>query len=337
MLLAIAVVRDGTIWGHKLGDDGKAGSDVPVSTVQDDGTLTVNTTTLASDVIGFAGPIPLNVNIKDGVIISIEILENFETPGFLDRAVAGIVGKYEGKAVSEALSMEVDAVSGATFSSEALKENIRRALDEASGIIEDNNGGTNTGGIDFKVIMALLVSLAAAIVPLVTKNKTYRTIQLVLNVLVLGIWTGTFVSYTSVVGYLSHGINLWKSLAAVVLLIVAFVYPLFGKKGHYCAWCCPLGSLQELAGKASRKKLAIGPKTINILTKFRIILWCVLMLLSWSGILFSWMDYEFFTAFLWQSASWIVIALAALTIVLSIFTNRPYCRFVCPTGTLIKL
>ena len=49
------------------------------------------------------------------------------------------------------------------------------------------------------------------------------------------------------------------------------------------------------------------------------------------------MNYEMFVAFILQSASWIVIVWALLFIVLSVWVPRPYCRFVCPTGTLFKL
>ena len=61
------------------------------------------------------------------------------------------------------------------------------------------------------------------------------------------------------------------------------------------------------------------------------------MLLAWTGIFLEWMDYELFTAFIWQSAAWGVIIVAAVFLVASLFVSRPYCRFVCPTGTLLKM
>ena len=61
------------------------------------------------------------------------------------------------------------------------------------------------------------------------------------------------------------------------------------------------------------------------------------MLLLITNVWASWMNYEMFVAFVLQSASWIVIVWALLFIVLSVWVPRPYCRFVCPTGTLFKL
>ncbi|MCI7310122.1 MAG: 4Fe-4S binding protein, partial [Prevotella sp.] len=42
-------------------------------------------------------------------------------------------------------------------------------------------------------------------------------------------------------------------------------------------------------------------------------------------------------AFVFQAAGWVVLVFAALFMVLAIFVPRPYCRFVCPTGTLFKM
>ena len=69
---------------------------------------------------------------------------------------------------------------------------------------------------------------------------------------------------------------------------------------------------------------------------FRQLLWAVLMLCLWTGVWFNWIDYEPFSAFVFQSASWVVIVIAVVFVALSTVIARPYCRFVCPTGSLFK-
>lgn len=69
---------------------------------------------------------------------------------------------------------------------------------------------------------------------------------------------------------------------------------------------------------------------------FRNVLWGVLMVLMLTATWTAWMDYELFTAFLYTSASVWVIVLAVLFLVLSVWVPRPYCRFVCPTGSLLR-
>jgi polyferredoxin len=79
------------------------------------------------------------------------------------------------------------------------------------------------------------------------------------------------------------------------------------------------------------------PKTVKRLDRFRQLLWAVLMFCLWTGIWFDWIDYEPFSAFIFQSASWVVIGIAIAFVLLSTIVMRPYCRFVCPTGTLFKI
>ena len=78
------------------------------------------------------------------------------------------------------------------------------------------------------------------------------------------------------------------------------------------------------------------PKTAKRLDLFRQLLWAVLMLCLWTGVWFDWIDYEPFSAFVFQSASWVVIVIAVVFVSLSTVIIRPYCRFVCPTGSLFK-
>ena len=66
-------------------------------------------------------------------------------------------------------------------------------------------------------------------------------------------------------------------------------------------------------------------------------LWLVLLCLLWAGWGASWIDYEIFTAFIVNSASWAVIGTGIGFVLLSVFIPRPFCRFVCPTGSILKL
>lgn len=90
------------------------------------GVYTVDTSTLGSNVKGYNGPTPLKIQIQKDKIVSVEALENSETPGFFQRVVkGGLLEKWNGMSVDEAMTAEVDVVSGATFSSRAVIENVR--------------------------------------------------------------------------------------------------------------------------------------------------------------------------------------------------------------------
>lgn len=352
VLSAAAILRDGRIFGHDLRQTHAAvvsvaqGSDT--LEVQPDGTFVVNTRVLAKDVQGYGGPVPLKIHIdKDGRLTSIEAEPNAESPSFFDRAKE-LFSRWQGKTIDEAMAEDVDAVSGATFSSKAIIRNVQRGLayakqhglaDGGKGAQKESAERTVATGWTLGSIVALIAVLLGAVVPLFTNNRRLHLVQLVVNVVVLGLWTGTFVSYTLFLRLFAGGVSLSAigTLAApLLMLIVALLYPLAGRSGHYCAHVCPFGSAQELAGKLSRRKLRITPRVLRVLTALRNLLWGVLMALLLTGTCTAWIDYELFTAFIYSSASVWVIVLAVLFLVLSVWVPRPYCRFVCPTGALMK-
>ena len=344
VLSAAAILRDGRIFGHDLRQTHAAvvsvaqGSDT--LSVQPDGTFVVNTRVLAKDVQGYGGPVPLKIHIdKDGRLTAIEAEPNAESPSFFDRAKE-LFSRWQGKTIDEAMAEDVDAVSGATFSSKAIIRNVQLGLAYAKQRSQWGEDGS-VGALETSAppIVALIAVLLGAVVPLFTNNRRLHLVQLVVNVVVLGLWTGTFVSYTLFLRLFAGGVSLSAigTLAApLLMLIVALLYPLAGRSGHYCAHVCPFGSAQELAGKLSRRKLRITPRVLHVLTALRNLLWGVLMALLLTGTCSAWIDYELFTAFIYSSASVWVIVLAVLFLVLSVWVPRPYCRFVCPTGALMK-
>ena len=96
-------------------------------------TLVVNTTDLCKDVIGYDGPTPLKITIVKGVVSKVEALPNTETPRFFDLVVeSGLLKSVVGKTPAEAAKMRLDAVTGATYSSEAVIQNLRAGLQEAA-------------------------------------------------------------------------------------------------------------------------------------------------------------------------------------------------------------
>lgn len=94
-----------------------------------DGTYIVNTTTLAQDVEGYNGPTPVEVYIKKNKIVKVVPLKTLDGPKYVAKVKKGMLTKYEGVKVKKGAVPEVDGVTGATFTSDAMKENIRRAVD----------------------------------------------------------------------------------------------------------------------------------------------------------------------------------------------------------------
>lgn len=334
MMTAAAITVNKSLFGHEV----KNTQTADIRTVENndsvisvsDGVTVIHTSALPGMINGYAGPVNLDICLTDGKISEIKPLPNTETPSFFNRA-STLLSAWDGKTPAEALDMKVDAISGATYSSQAIISNVNTGLAYYVGTTAHESHT-----IPWKIWIALGVTLAACVFPLFVKNRIYHYAQFVANVIVLGFWCGQFLDYALILKYLSGGFALSTGLVAAVMLVAAFIYPLFGHPQHYCNHICPLGAAQQLAAQLCGYKFHISKKVLKGLDWFRKILWAVLMLLLWADILTGWMDLELFRAFRFESAPWGIILAACLFVALSAVISRPYCRFVCPTGSLFK-
>ena len=96
---------------------------------KEDGAFVINTTTLGKDVEGYAGPTPLKVYIRKNKVEKIEFLKSQETPKYNARVKKEMLPGYENQKIAKGKTLEVDGVTGATFTSNAVKENVKRALE----------------------------------------------------------------------------------------------------------------------------------------------------------------------------------------------------------------
>ena len=96
---------------------------------KENGAFVINTTELGKNVEGYQGTTPLKVYIKNNKVEKIELLPSTETPKYYNRVKKFLQSKWDGLKVKEAREKEVDVITGATYSSEAVIENVRLALD----------------------------------------------------------------------------------------------------------------------------------------------------------------------------------------------------------------
>ena len=95
-----------------------------------DGTYIVNTTTIANDVEGYAGPTPVEVYIKKNKIVKVVPLKTMDGPKYVAKVKNGMLTKYEGMKIDKKKPLpKVDGVTGATFTSDAVREHINRAVE----------------------------------------------------------------------------------------------------------------------------------------------------------------------------------------------------------------
>ena len=87
------------------------------------GTALAQDGTFAGSAAGMGGAVNVTVTVEGGKIVSVEVGEHSETPGISDPAIEQIPA-----AIVEAQSTDVEGVSGATVTSEAIKQAVAAAL-----------------------------------------------------------------------------------------------------------------------------------------------------------------------------------------------------------------
>lgn len=115
-LLAVALC----LQSFMVGDD---------TMTKENGVYVINTTEIGKDIEGYQATTPLKVYIKKDKVEKIEFLKSQETPKYYVKVKKALLNKWDGKKVKDAKTQNVDAVTGATYSSEAVIENVRLALD----------------------------------------------------------------------------------------------------------------------------------------------------------------------------------------------------------------
>ena len=96
---------------------------------KENGVYVIDTTELGKDIEGYQAPTPLKVYIKNDKVEKIEFLKSQETPKYYVKVKKALLEKWNGLKVKDAKNQQVDVVTGATYSSEAVIQNVQLGLD----------------------------------------------------------------------------------------------------------------------------------------------------------------------------------------------------------------
>jgi len=131
--------------------------------------------------------------------------------------------------------------------------------------------------------------------------------------------------------------------SAFVLMWIGFAMALiFGPV--FCGWVCPMGTVQELLGKLGRRIFRkrynnfIPHKVDTYLRYLRYIVlgWVIYMTAASATLVFAAFDPYYALFHFWSGEVAISgIVITALVLVLSLFVERPFCKYACPYGALV--
>lgn len=130
------------------------------------------------------------------------------------------------------------------------------------------------------------------------------------------------------------------ALAGIVMLLSVFFGPVF------CGWVCPLGTVQEWVGKLGRKLFRrrynhfVPARLDRYLRYLRygVLLW-VLYVTATSGVLIFEAYDPYYALFnFWSTeVAWSALLILSLTLLGSIFVERPWCKYACPYGAVLGM
>ncbi len=132
--------------------------------------------------------------------------------------------------------------------------------------------------------------------------------------------------------------------AFILMSIVIILTILFGPV--FCGWVCPLGTIQEWVGKLGRKifkrkynqMIPVRLDKVLRYMRFGVLIWVVYVTAKSGYLIFESYDpyYALFT-FWSEKAALTAVLILVFTLILSLFVERPWCKYACPYGALLGL
>lgn len=300
------------------------------------------TTPFCDEINGYGGKIPLIVvsDIKDR-IIGLELLENRETPAWISGLKnIKFFDSWNEKKIEEIKDLQVDAVSGATYTSRAVREILKKRAEIFTGNIEYIKSDKK---LDLKLVenntsVVLYIILFVSIIALfVKKLNKYRIVFQMLSIIFFGIISGEFISIYLLESLSVNGFALFTSFTTVALLILSVVIPLIFNKHFYCYYICPFGGVQTVLGKLPVKKIKLNAGIIKLLRVLRLLIFVSIVIVIITSTKINLAEIEPFSIFIFSSATSITIIGSLVIFTVSIFVKNPWCLYFCPTGQLFDL
>ncbi len=289
---------------------------------------------------GYGGEIKAAVAVSlDGNVLGLSVVEHKETASFFHRVLRGRLREsLKNKSYSDSfiLGEDVDSITGATYSSRALAESVRRASRKvASRNLSFPSIPEPSPPVVFGFPEAVLLVLFA--VGFVGRSRRFkyrkaiRWVSMLVGMGVLGFvynrpLTLVFVNKMLLGFWPEWRLNLyWYILLAGIVLIIAV-----GKKSPYCEWFCPFGSAQECLGMIGGAKKRIPDRTHFLLRWFQRVLALSAIVLALLYRNPSVSSYEVFGAFFHLIGSSFNFAVLGVVLIAALFLNRPWCSYLCP-------
>ncbi|APD08188.1 hypothetical protein UJ101_02690 [Flavobacteriaceae bacterium UJ101] len=304
--------------------------------------LYLESTDIIHNVRGYAGDINVGVIIgEDGLIKRVEHIASKETKSYLsDIKKSGFYEQFKEVSIMNG-AQEIDAVSGATLTSEAIATTVSKLVKE--GIPDPISNYTNTNEVNFFNLKASLnnywifhiivifLMFVFSIQKWTKKSKKSIILLSLLSVLYLGFFLNNSFTYISFIHpFLGTSVSSFVGLYSLFVLLGA----IWGKN-TYCKYICPFGNIQRLIIYANpvktSRKFFISNKWIKRIR-------AAIAIIILTGILLglrNWSNFELFPDLFGLSILSVWFIIAVITVLTTIIYPMIWCRLLCPTGSIL--
>jgi hypothetical protein len=298
------------------------------------------TSSVEPQVRGYGGEIDVLVGMNaKGTVTGVYVISHGETAEYFKHAGSdGFLKRFVGRSVDRGFD-DIDAISGATISSNAIKRDVQTAAFEVTKKLIDSGALKKEAGrvpnpFDILAAVAVIVLIAGAIAALLLPRRRWiRYVVWTASVITIGIWLNTPLTFGM---FVDLGRAILPAAAPLLILFgFALAAPLL-KGNLYCAYLCPFGALQEGAHRLPLPKLGPHERVLRNASWLR---WVVLLAVAFAvanGVA-AFRTIEPFALCFSRKVAVIALVQAAVVLVVAAFIKRPWCRYFCPTGAILDL
>jgi Na+-translocating ferredoxin:NAD+ oxidoreductase RnfG subunit len=287
---------------------------------------------------GYGGPFVIGVRIMDDAKVhEVMLLDSRETPAFLKMIQDAQFGKqFIGKHVSDdfIVGVDIDAVSGATISTMAGTEAIRRGAHTAA--TQYFKLQPEWKKVPWKFGMGeilVMILFILAFVPKMQSQKLLKYLYLFATIAIVGFYLNASISIGNlsglIMGYIpgirDHA-TWWVLTVGTVLTIIAL------GKNVYCFRICPFYGIQFLLGKIGGARLSLSRalrKRTQLIANFFLWLSLMTIFLSSHPSLGSYEPFAMMFSLQGVGVQWYILPIALIG---AFFMSNYWCRFFCPAG-----
>lgn len=292
---------------------------------------------------GYGGRIRVLTAINpQGIIDQVVVVEHRETASFFMRVKnRGLIDSLVGKSVGDSLRAgeDVDVISGATMTSRALIDSVRKAArDVARNYLKLNlppepRAALNFGGAEIALLVLLLVGLVgrSRLIPPRPWRRLLRWASLLTGMVVLGFIFNRPLSLAHINKVILGYWPAWWSNPYFYLLVLGVLGLFFlTDKNPYCEWFCPFGAVQDILKVVGGGSKRLPPSLHRLLRWGQRLAVLVIVCLALYYRNPSTASYEVFGALFHLVGSNFHFILLGIVLVASLFLHRPWCNYLCP-------